>query len=199
MLYMNGIEKITERILQNTEQEIEEIQRVAKSQADEITARYAKAASEETGEIICRSQPAAEERMERLVAVAVLDSKKLELSAKQEMLNRAFDLGLEHLNNLPEKDYIALLGKLAAKASRTKKEEIILSTEDKSRIGEDVVQESNKRIPGGGSLSLAADSLPIKGGLILRDGDIEINCTFESIIRQLKNQMASELAGVLFD
>ncbi len=196
---MKGIEKITEKILQNTQQEIEEIRREAQLKAEEITARYGETARKEVDEIICRGGTAAEERIERLAAVAVLDARKLELTAKQEMLNRAFEMALDQLNHLPEEEYILLLGKLAATASRNGKEEIILSREDQTRIGEKVVREANQRIPGGGNLSLSSESMALKGGLMLRYEDIEINCTFESLIRRIKSQMSAELAGILFE
>lgn len=196
---MNGIEKIMERIIQNAEQEIAEVSREAQAKAEEITARYTEAARKEEDEILSRGRTAAEERMERLAGAALLDSRKLELSAKQEMLNRSFDTALERLMSLPENEYAALLARLAAKASRNGKEEILLSEEDQSRVGEKIVQEANRLIPGGGSFSLAKDTPQIKGGLILRDEDIEINCTFESLIRRLKSELATELAGVLFD
>ncbi len=196
---MNGIEKIMERIIQNAEQEIAEIRREAQSKAGEITVRYAEAARKESSEIRSRGQIAAEERMERLASVAMLDTRKLALSAKQEMLNLAFDTALDRVRNLPEKEYVALLAKLAAKASRNGNEEILLSKEDQSRIGDSVLREANRLIPGGGNLSLAVDSRPMKGGLMLRNEDIEINCTFESLIRRVKSEMAAELAGILFD
>lgn len=199
MLYMKGIEKITEKIIQNTQQEIEEIQREAQLKAEEITARYAEAAQKEVDEILCRGQIAAEERMERLAAVAVLDARKLELAAKQEILNQAFEMALDQLNHLPEEEYIVLLGKLAATASRNGKEEIVLSLEDRTRIGERVVRAANERIQGGGNLSLASEPMSMKGGMMLRYEDIEINCTFESLIRRIKSQMSAELAGILFE
>lgn len=196
---MNGIEKITERIIQNAEQEIAEITREAQLKAEEITARYDEAARKESREIVSRGQAAAEERMERLESVAMLDTRKLELSAKQEMLNRAFNAALDRIRNLPENEYTALLAKLAAKASRSGQEEILLSKEDKARAGEIILREANGLIPGGGNLTLAEDFRPIQGGFMLRDEDIEINCTFESLIRRLKSEMAAELAGILFD
>lgn len=199
MLFMKGINKITERITQNAEQEIAEIIREAQSKADDITARYTEAARKESIEILSRGQAAAEERMERLAGVAMLDSRKLELSVKQEILNHVFDIALERLNTLEEEEYVALLAKLAAKASYNGNEEILLSKEDRARAGEKIVRKANGLIPGGGSLTLAEDTRTIKGGLILRDGDIETNCTFESLIRLLKSEKSTELAGILFD
>ena len=196
---MNGIEKITERIIQNAEQELAEITREAKEKVEEITARYEDAARKESSEILSKGQGAAKERIERLEGVAMLDTRKLELSVKQELIERAFDSALEQIKGLPQIEYVHLLAKLAAKASRSGNEEVLLSNEDRLKVGESIVREANELISGGGHLTLAEDFRPIKGGLLLRDEDIEINCTLESLIRRLRSEMAGELAGILFD
>lgn len=36
------------------------------------------------------------------------------------------------------------------------------------------------------------------GGLILKDGNVEINCSFEAQLRALRESMAAEIAGILF-
>ena len=195
---MNGIDRIVERIISNIEQEISEINREAQSSADEIKAAYDEAIKKESDELRGRGVTAAEGRIERLAGVALLETKKLKLSVKQEMVGRAFDLALERLRNLPEQEYAALLASIAAKACRSGNEEILLPEEDR-RLGGEIVRQANLLIPGGGSLSLGADSLQNRSGLILREGDIEINCTFESLLRRAKGEMATELAEMLFD
>ena len=196
---MNGIEKIIERIINNAELEISQITQQAQEKAAEITAEYDEAIQKGCDEILSRGKAAAEERVERLAGAALLDTKKLELSAKQDMLNRAFEDALVRLRNLPEEEYIGFLTKIAAKSARSGKEEVLLSKEDRVRFGNKIVQDANGMISGGGNLFLGEDSPPILGGLILRDGDIEINCTFESLIRKTRSEMATELANTLFE
>ena len=110
---MDGIEKITGRIEADGAQEIAAIQAGAQRQADEIAARYAAQARRESEDILARGRRAADERVERLASVAQLDARKLELSAKQEMLSRAYDMALEKLTGLPDDAYTALLADLA--------------------------------------------------------------------------------------
>jgi V/A-type H+/Na+-transporting ATPase subunit E len=196
---MNGIDKIIARIIKNVEQEISDINREAKTKADEINAVFEEAIQKESGERRNRGMMAAEERIERLAGVALLETKKLKLSVKQEMVGRAFDLALDRLRNLPEQEYVNLLATLAAKASRSGKEEILLTEDDRLRLGNEIARQANQLVPGGGSLYIGTDSLQNLSGLILREGDIEINCTFESLIRSAKEEMATELAEMLFE
>ena len=38
----------------------------------------------------------------------------------------------------------------------------------------------------------------LKGGIILSDGDVETNCTFETLVRLQRESMAGEVAQLLF-
>ena len=195
---MDGIEKITGRIAADAGREIDEINAEARRQADEILARYEAQAKRESEEILSRGKRNADERVERLASVAQLDARKLELAAKQEMLSKAYDLALEKLVNLPDKDYVTLLADLAVKASSTGKEAVIFSQKDRTRYGKQVVTQANERLKDG-HLTMSEQTRPIQVGLILSDGDVEVNCTFETLVRLQRGEMDREVAKVLFD
>ena len=162
-----------------------------------LTANKAQA-KRESEEILSRGKRNADERVERLASVAQLDARKLELAAKQEMLSKAYDLALEQLVNLPDKEYVDLLADLAVKASSTGKEAVIFSQKDRTRYGKQVVTQANERLKDG-HLTMSEQTRPIQGGLILSDGDVEVNCTFETLVRLQRGEMDREVAKVLFD
>ena len=199
---MNGIEKITDRIAADTDQERKEILNQGKAQAAEIKSGYAALADAEYDEAITQGRKDAAERIERLGNVAQLESRKLRLSAKQEMLEKAFDLALQKLLNLPENDYVALLSKLAAEGAATGKEALVLSVQDRPRYGKKVVVAANERLERAGKtaeLTLSEEAREFQGGLYIQDGKVENNCTFATIIRMLKEQMSGEVAAILFE
>ena len=90
-----------------------------------------------------------------------------------------------------------LLAKLAVKAAKTGKEEILLSAKDRKRVGEQVVSKANA-LGKGMALTLGKETRDMAGGLILRDGSVEINCAFETQMRVLRESMASDVAALLF-
>ena len=98
---------------------------------------------------------------------------------------------------LPEAEYVALLSKLAVGASVSGDEEIVLNARDKKAVGDKLIKAANAKL-GGGHLSLAGDTGSFRGGLILRRGNIEVNCTAELLVDLCREDMAAELAGVLF-
>ena len=195
---MDGIEKITGRIAADGQKEADAILAEARRQAGEIAARYDAQAQKESGEILSRGRRAADERVERLAGVAQLDARKLELAAKQEMLKKAYDLALEKLENLPDDQAVALLARLAVEASSTGREQVILSQKDRARYGKAAVTRANEKL-GEGRLTLSQQTRPIRGGLILSDGDVEVNCSFETLVGLQHGEMDRQVAKTLFD
>ncbi len=47
-------------------------------------------------------------------------------------------------------------------------------------------------------LTLAEETREMEGGVTLRDGNVEVNCAFETQLRILRNNMAAEIAAILF-
>ena len=196
---MQGIENITGRIQADAQAEIDKILADAKAQAAEITARYDAQAQKEAEDIAARGKKNAAEREERLASVAQMEAKKLTLAAKQEMLDKAFDLALDRLVSLPDEEYIDLLAGLAASAASTGREQLIFSQKDRTRVGKKVVAAANGKLAVNGHLTLSEQTRPMRGGFILSDGDVEVNCAFETLVRLQRGEISGEVAKVLFD
>lgn len=194
---MNGIDKITQRITQEIQGEIDALEKQAGEQADAIAADYTAQARALAEEITTRGEAAAREREERLVSMARMEAKKAQLAVKQEMLDRAFALALEKLCALPEKEYAALLADLAVQASRSGQEAVILSPKDREAVGAEVVAQANKQLKDG-KLTLAEETRPMEGGLILSEASVEVNGSFETILRLERPDMAGDVARILF-
>ena len=226
---MEGIEKITAKIAQDAQAEIEKLTAETDEKVKSILDSAQAQAREEAGDIVEKGRAAAGERLERLSSAAQMERRKLELAAKQEVLGEAFDLALEKLCTLPEKEYIDLLTKLALEASASGKERLIFSQKDRARVGKQVVMAANdallkERAPGlpeevtkskmgtlmdklihnttaivtGAGLTLSEQTRDIKGGFIMVDGDVEINCAFETLVRLQREQMEKKVADALF-
>ena len=140
---MEGIEKITAKIAQDAQAEIDKLMAETGEKAQAIQVNAAAQAQQEANEIVEKGRMAASERLERLSSASQMERRKLELAAKQEVLGEAFDLALEKLCALPEQEYIALLTRLALEASSSGKEQIIFSQKDRNTVGKQVVMAAN--------------------------------------------------------
>lgn len=47
-------------------------------------------------------------------------------------------------------------------------------------------------------LTLSEETRDIQGGFILRDGSVEVNCTFETLVRLQRTETAGDVARILF-
>jgi V/A-type H+-transporting ATPase subunit E len=194
---MTGIEKITGRIAADAQAEIDTVLAEAQSQADGITAKYEAQARQEYENLKRRGESAAQEREKNLHSSAQMEARKLMLSAKQEMLDAAFQKAQEQLCGLDDEKMTQLLAALAVKASTTGREEVILSAGVRERLGEAVVKKANA--DGGLNLTLSQEAGAFEGGLLLKNGAVEINGTFDTLVRLVRGDMAGEVAKVLFD
>ena len=61
-----------------------------------------------------------------------------------------------------------------------------------------VVARSTAVLAGTGMLTLSEEARPMAGGLILRDGRVETNCSFEALIHLHREALAAQVAKVLF-
>lgn len=195
---MKGIEKITARIESDAKAETTQLLREAEEKAAAVLDGYRAKAAEEEKAAVEAGKAAAVRQGERLESSAHMEAKKQYLAAKQSCLDEAFALAQKKLMTLPDDKYAELLAKMAVKASKTGKEEILLNGKDRARVGEQVVAQANELLRRKGKLTLAGDTRDMEGGLTLRDGSVEINCAFETQFRVLREDMAAEIAGILF-
>lgn len=227
---MEGIEKITAKIAQDAQAEIDRLTAETDEKARAIRANAENQAQQEANEIVEKGRMAASERLERLQSAARMERRKLELAAKQEVLGEAFDLALEKLCTLPEQEYVALLTRLALEASSSGREQLIFSRKDRNTVGKQVVIAANEAlvkerapglpeevakskvgafvdklvhtttavVTGAGMLTLSEETRDIRGGFIMVDGDVEINCAFETLVRLQREKMEKQVADTLF-
>ena len=194
---MNGIEKITQRIETDTQAEIDRILGDARAEADDITDRYQAQANNEAAELAAKNQKAAAEREERLVSTAQMEARKVGLAAKQEMVEKAYDLALEKLCSMPDEQYVKTVADLLVQAAPNGRGAVIFAPEENKRIGEAAARAANAQ-PTGGKLTLSEETRPLKGGFILSDGKVEVNCSFDTLVRLQKTETAGEVAKRLF-
>ncbi|HHU22568.1 MAG TPA: hypothetical protein GXZ52_04005 [Clostridiales bacterium] len=199
---MTGIDKITARIESDARKEAEAILSEADEKCEKIRAEYEKLAQEEYWKLIRAGVKDCEARVRLLGSTAAMEAKKSILSMKQEMVARAFVRAEELTLSRPEDEYAGFLAHHAAKAAVTGTEEIILNSRDKTGYGRKVVKLANdilnkKGIPG--KLTLSEETRPIAGGVILRQGGIETNCSIEALIEMYRNELAAPVAHVLFE
>ncbi len=198
---MNGIERISNRLVADAEAEIAALNEETKLRCEEIRAEYEKKAQEEYQSRMAEGVKAAETRMQRLGSAAEMEAKKAILAFKQEMVAKAFADAAEQLVNLPQEQYVKFLAAQAAKAADTGAEELIFNTRDAGTVGPAVAEAANAILEQRGvkgALTVSGETREISGGVIVRQGNIEVNCAVETLVQLRRSELASQVAEILF-
>lgn len=198
---MAGAEKIKERILEEARQQARKNVEQAEREAADMIKDAQKEAEQKKSAILEKARLEAEDRKKRLIAVAELEARKQKLQAKQDVVEEAFAKTLEKLNNLPAAQYQNILIDLIVSSVRTGNEQIIVSEKDRRRLTSDFIKSINTQLLNKGinaDVKLSEETRPIQGGFILKQGDVEINNSFETIIRMQRDQLEAEVVRVLF-
>lgn len=198
---MDGLNRITERIAADTDREAEDLLALAREEARVKHLDYQSTAESRREHIVAHHRKQAGDLIQRTVSAAELEARKTLLSVRQSLVYEVFEKALAALSALPPADYSALLIRLAVNASLTGAEEILMNPADHQRYGSEVVAGANQqlRVQGKqGLLTLSAETRPFSGGLILKSGPIESNCTLEVLVKLAQHSMTAEVARHLF-
>ena len=108
-----------------------------------------------------------------------METRKLTLSAKQEVLAETYDRALEILCSMPREEYLSLLVRLLKAAGGKGDEKIALSAKDRDEMGETLVERANKEL--NAHYTLAGEAADIRAGLVLISKECDVNCSFETL------------------
>jgi V/A-type H+-transporting ATPase subunit E len=195
---MKGTEKIIAHIQADAKAQADAILAQGEQQCAEIRQSYEEKAKERYGEKIRQGVKVCQDNITSVERLNQMEAKKAVLALKQEMVSKSFDKAVQQLVALPQEQYVALLAKLAAQASVTGDEEIVLNAKDQAAVGSAVVEKVNALVPNG-KLVLSNETGDFAGGLILKRGSIEANCTIELMVELCRGDMSAQLAKVLFE
>jgi V/A-type H+-transporting ATPase subunit E len=179
-----------------------EAQAQIKSIEAENDARVANVVKQADGEIkstreTYRSRFAKEEPeiIKRREIVANLDAAKVDLGVRQRLVGEAFDGALRQLTELPRDRYLSFAHTLLEKAVETGDETLFVG-KDEHHIDGAWLDSYNA----GHStrLSFSGDRLPIAGGFVLRNGRIDINCSWDMLVGDIRPEIESDVVKRLF-
>lgn len=193
---MNGMEKITARMKEDAARSLSELNAQTERELRRIREESAVRAEKERETADERAHLAAQERYERLCSAAEMETRKLTLSAKQEVLAETYDRALEILCSMPREEYLSLLVHLLKAAGGKGDEKIALSAKERDEMGETLVERANKEL--NAHYTLAGEAADIRAGLVLISEECDVNCSFETLLALSREKTERGAAKLLF-
>ena len=166
-------------------------------QAAALAAQYRAQAEELAKQAAARREQTAAESLRQADSADQLERRQCLLAERQRCIDLAFEQAASQLRTLPQEQYVQVLAHIAAETG-TGSEELIFSPADREAVGAQVTERANALKPGA-AFRLSAETRETGGGVVLKAGDIEYNCTFPAQLRALRQSMAAETASVLFE
>lgn len=196
---MKGTEKIIAHIQADAMAQVAEILSEGSKQWEEIRAEQNAKANRKYDAQMAEGKAECEEYIASNRRLDSMNAKKELLAFKQDMVAQAFEKAQDLIPQLPKEEYLAFLAGLAAKASSSHDEKIVLNAKDRAELGTELVNMVNAKL-GDGKLSLSEDTGDFTGGLILRQGEnIAVNCTVELLTSLKKAELSADVAKILFN
>ncbi|HOX39040.1 MAG TPA: V-type ATP synthase subunit E family protein [Candidatus Brocadiia bacterium] len=119
------------------------------------------------------------------------------LEEKNRILARIFDAALQSLASMPREQYISLLEGWLAGLEEGAGGEVALNLKDSKEVGPELIKRLNARL-GQDFARLADQPADIKGGLIFRSSTFEMDRSFDTLMRNAREELTPELAREAF-
>lgn len=188
-----GVEDIKKKILEDATRQKEEILAEAEKKGEEIRNEGKRTEKKRKEAILSRAKNEAAEERHTKITMERLESRKLQLTEKQKIVEKVFEKSLDMLVNHP--NYERIVETMLLEAAKGG-EELILSPKDRENLGSEFLEKINKNIER--SMILSDETRDIAGGFILRTPEMEINESFKEKIRALRDELETEVARTLF-
>lgn len=182
---MSNLDNIIDEILQDAENESKKVVEDAKSEVAVLVGKTESEAQKKADKIIEKAKVEATQSKERIISNSSLTARDMVLVAKQEMINKVFELTKEKLKTLNHDDYLKFVENSLKALEVREDSEIILTENEKKLAGEKLF-----------GIKVADET--VESGFSLKNGKIILNNEFSSLIDLVKEYLEQEVADKLF-
>ncbi|KZX15886.1 V-type proton ATPase subunit E [Methanobrevibacter cuticularis] len=147
-------------------------------------------------------------RYQQIISEAKMNSRRLELGAREEVIEESFTKAKEELKNMAstsDSQYItALIGMIKEAAIEIGGGDLIIHVKDGDKVkiegSINEIADEVKSETGNDTRFDLGESISTIGGVIIKtkNGEIEVNNTIESRMSRFKKVLRSEVANILF-
>jgi len=197
-LNSNGAARLAERILANARADAEAVQQQAEAEQKKVKELADHNVQQMQCEAELQAQRAREDVIERSRTNAQLQCRKHALTAKRQLIQQAFDQAFESLNALQGEQREQLLVDLAV-SEAAGGETIAPAQADQEAIAR-LLGNINRKLAEAGKVEvvLGESVSGISGGFLLKSEGFEKNCSFEAVLRSVREDEETRVAQILF-
>jgi len=201
---MKGLEKITERILQDAKTECDEKISTAKEDVNQIKSKY----RTEAEKMLCEAQESVQKEVDA--------RRNALLEAKSAMVDEAYEKAVRFIARMDDAAYYALLLSMLKKAvieseqadstlladeqsEYVKPESFVVSMNAKDyekyaiRLQNELTVKNLSAV-----IRMAEEPIDIAGGMMIQYGNVSMDCSIEKSVQLVRSQTETEVFSILF-
>ena len=192
-----AVDDILKRIKADAEEVARKIVAEGQAAADAVAREARTRADAQKQELRAKAEQRAQEDRNRITTLARLAARRELLDEKQALIDRVFDEAGRRIAEMQQGEYREFITGLLRSTVESGDEEVLIG-EQESRLDQAFLNSVAKKLGLGGGLKLASERRQITAGFILRSGRVETNCALSTILRDAREKLETEVAGILF-
>lgn len=194
-MVMGAVENITGRIKKDASKKAQKRLDEAKAEAEKLLSQAKSELEREKSEIQQETEKTIKIQRSRALSEGKLEARKLKLLAKEDVIQRAFDLAFERLKNLEasQKEKFINSAFNSAQSELGNDLDVLCHPQDQQLVTK-IASSISPRI------TVSSAAFTHVGGVILRakDGSAQIDATIEGVLDRMRNDLRREVAEILF-
>ena len=220
---MTGIEKVTGKIIADAKADAEAILDKAEETCAAVRAEYEARTKTEQDKLEDHANRECEALITRAKSSAAMAKRNVVLESRAALMAEAYATAEKEIKGLPTEEYFDLLVKMLKGALlrqleseresmelygediKPEKYEVLLNRNDREMFGERLMETIKRTQVGKISMSvldrvvLSPRDARIDGGLVLRCGDVEANCSIGMMMTQVRRATEAKVSQTLFE
>ena len=219
---MTGLEKVTGKIIADAEADARVILEKAEAECEAIKAKYAAETETEIEKLTDECDRECQALVIRARSSAAMAKRNAVLEARAKLIDDAYAAAEKQIRNMNGEQYLDLLCKMLRTSLKNQLEaeaeslrlygedispalyEVVMNPRDRDSYGEKLL--AAYRAGYGARVSpaalaklcLAPDTAPIDGGIILRCGPVETNCSLSMLMAANRRETEARVSRILF-
>ena len=219
---MTGLEKVIGKIIADAEADARAILDKARAECEAIKAKYATQTEVEIEKLKDECDRECQALIIRARSSAAMAKRNAILEARAKLIDDAYASAEKIIRNMNGDQYLELLHKMLRSSMKNQLEgeaeslrlygedispaayEVVLNSRDRDTYGEKLL--ATYRTGYGSRISpavlaklrLATDTAPIDGGIILRCGPVETNCSLAMLMAENRRDTEAKVSSILF-
>lgn len=183
---MSNLDNLIQKILDDAKERASIIMEDSIKVKEEIIDSKLREANENKKKIVERATGEAGLLKDRVISSAELKIRNERLKAKQNVIERVFNLSKESLKNLDESQYISFLTNTLKGLDLSGEETLI------------VPERMRDKVKSLGLFPKVSEEETVDSGFLIKDKGIILNYTFDSLVEHYREELETEIAQSLF-